>query len=68
LAGGLKRELKEKYFIRPKVRHAYGELEVVVNDRSVFSYKRMHQLPTVERLMALVEDATKTNPLSVPRA
>jgi hypothetical protein len=57
LAGGLKQELKSKYGVRPKVRHSYGELEVIVNGESVFSYKRVRSIPTVAGLMALVEAA-----------
>lgn len=57
MAGSLKRELESKYGISPKVSHAYGELEVLVDGRSVFSYKQMHQIPTVEGLLALVEAA-----------
>jgi hypothetical protein len=57
LAGSLKRELESKHGIRPKVRHAYGELEVLVNGRSVFSYKQAHQMPTVDSLLVLIEAA-----------
>jgi hypothetical protein len=57
VAGSLKRELKSKHGIRPKVRHAYGELEVLVDGHSVFSYKRDHRIPTIENLLALITDA-----------
>ncbi|HEY4899911.1 MAG TPA: hypothetical protein VIH91_03725 [Terriglobales bacterium] len=57
LAGSLKRELKSKHGIHPKVGHAYGELEVLVNGISVFSYKREHRIPTVDGLLALIEAA-----------
>jgi hypothetical protein len=57
LAGGLKRELEAKYSIKPKVRHAHHELEILVNDRSVFCYTRKPQIPTVGELLGLVEDA-----------
>jgi hypothetical protein len=39
------------------VRHAYGELEVLVDGHSVFSYKRDHRIPTIENLLALITDA-----------
>jgi hypothetical protein len=61
LAGGLKQELETKYGIKPKVRHAYHELEVLVNDRSVFCYTRKPQIPTVEELLALIENAASEN-------
>ena len=57
MAGGLKHELKDKYGIRPKVRHQYHELEVIVNGQSVFSYLRERKIPTVESLLQVVEDA-----------
>jgi len=57
LAGGLKRELKERYGIRPKVRHAYHELEVIVNGQSVFSYQRERRIPTIESLTDLIRGA-----------
>jgi hypothetical protein len=57
LAGSLKRELQSKYGIDPKVRHAYGELEVLVNGRSIFAYSREHRMPTVESLLSLIEDS-----------
>jgi hypothetical protein len=59
LAGSLKRELESKYGIRPKVSHAYGELEVLVNDRSLFAFSRARQMPTVESLLALIEDSSE---------
>lgn len=57
MAGGLKRELKEKYGIQPKVRHAYHELEVIVNGQSVFSYLRERRIPTIESLTDLIRGA-----------
>jgi hypothetical protein len=57
LAGSLKRELESKYGIQPKVGHAYGELEVLVNGRSVFSYKREGRTLSVNELLDLVESA-----------
>jgi len=57
LAGSLKRELLSKHGVQPKVAHAYGELEVLVNGNSVFSYKREHRIPTVDGLLALIEAA-----------
>jgi hypothetical protein len=60
LAGSLKRELKSKHGVEPKVSFAHGELEVIVNGRSVFSYAREQKIPTVELLLKLVEDAAIT--------
>ena len=60
MAGGLKQELESKHGIKPKVRHAYHELEILVNDRSVFCYTRKPQIPAVEELLALVEGAAET--------
>jgi len=57
LAGSLKRELEAKYGIQPKVSHAYGDLEVMVNGRSVFSHKREGRTPSVNELLVLVESA-----------
>jgi len=57
LAGGLKRELKEKHGIRPKVRHAYRELEVIVNGQRIFSYQRKRRIPTIESLTDLIRGA-----------
>ena len=57
MAGGLKRELKEKYGVSPRVRHQYHELEVIVNGQSVFSYLREKRLPAIEGLLELVENA-----------
>jgi len=57
LAGGLKRELKERYGIRPKVRHAYRELEVIVNGQRIFSYQRKRRIPTIESLTDLIRGA-----------
>ena len=59
MAGGLKRELESKHGIKPKVKHAYHELEILVNDHSVFCYTRKPQIPTVEELLALVEEAAR---------
>jgi hypothetical protein len=56
LAGSLKRELQSKHGVEPKVSFAHGELEVIVNGRSVFSYVREQRTPTVEALLKLVED------------
>jgi hypothetical protein len=55
LAGSLKRELKSKHGIRPRMRHASHELEVLADGRSVFSYQRAHRIPTVESLLTLIE-------------
>lgn len=58
MAGGLKQELIAKYGIKPRVKHAYHELEVIVNGESVFSYSRAQEIPTVAGLLKLVENAT----------
>jgi hypothetical protein len=55
LAGSLKRELKSKYGIRPKMSHEYHALEILVDGRSVFCYSRALRMPTVESLMAAIE-------------
>jgi hypothetical protein len=57
LAGSLKRELEDKYGIQPNVKFAHGELEVLVNGASVFSYKQAHSMPTLDELMAMMEQA-----------
>jgi hypothetical protein len=59
LAGSLKRELKSKYGVQPKMTFAHGELEVLVNGSSVFSYKRIHEMPTLEGLMETIEAASR---------
>ena len=60
MAGSLKRELKSKHDIEPRVSFAHGELEVIVNGKSVFSYVREQKTPTVEDLLKLVEDEAIT--------
>jgi hypothetical protein len=60
LAGSLKQELQSKHGIDPKVRHAHGELEVIVNGNSVYSYKREGRTPSLEGLLALVEQAANS--------
>jgi hypothetical protein len=57
LAGSLKRELKTKYAITPKMKHAYHELEVLVDGQSVFCYSLANRIPTVESLLAAVEES-----------
>jgi hypothetical protein len=57
LAGSLKRELEDKYGIKPKMKFAHGELDVLVNGRVVFSYKQAHMMPTLDELMAMTEQA-----------
>jgi hypothetical protein len=64
LAGSLKRELNSKYGISPKIHFAHGELEVLVNQNSVFSFKRENRTPTVEGLLKLIEEATQGKPSS----
>jgi len=55
LAGSLKRELQSRG-IKPKVRHAMSELEVIVDGRSVFSYKRSGRKPLVSELLDLIQN------------
>jgi hypothetical protein len=62
LAGSLKRELESKYGIRPKMRHKYHELEILVNGRSVFRYSEAQRIPTVDNLLASIEDAVPAEP------
>ena len=54
MAGSLKRELKTKYGITPKVKHAYHELEVLVDGRSVFCYSKAQRIPTVEGMIEAI--------------
>ncbi len=54
MAGSLKRELKTRYGIRPKMKHAYHELEVLVDGRSVYCYSKAHTIPTLEGLLAAI--------------
>ncbi len=54
MAGSLKRELKSKYGITPKVRHAYHELEVLVDGRSVFCYSKAQRIPTIEGMIEAI--------------
>jgi hypothetical protein len=51
LAGSLKRELETKHGIKPKMKHAYHQLEVLVDGRSVFSYSRADTMPTVDGII-----------------
>jgi len=55
LAGSLKRELKSRYGIRPQVKHAYHELEVLVDGRSVYCYTKAERIPTVEGILEALE-------------
>ena len=54
MAGSLKRELKSKYGIKPKMKHAYHELEVLVDGRSVFCYSKAQRIPTVEGMIEAI--------------
>jgi hypothetical protein len=45
--------------------HQYHELEVLVNGRSVFCYTRAQKIPTVEGMLALIEEAMKTDTKSL---
>jgi hypothetical protein len=58
LAGSLKRELESKYGIQPKMKFAHGELEILVNGSSVFSFKQAHKMPSLEALIATIEAAS----------
>jgi hypothetical protein len=55
LAGSLKHELKSKYGITPKMKHAYHQLDVLVDGKTVFSYTKAQRIPTVEGIMAEIE-------------
>ena len=57
MAGSLKQELIAKYGIRPQMKFAYHELEIFVDGRSVFSYSRAERIPTVENMMAAIENS-----------
>ena len=61
MAGSLKRELIRKYGIHPKMKFAYHELEIVVDGRSVFSYSRAEQIPTVDNMMSAIESSLATS-------
>ena len=54
MAGSLKRELKTKYGIKPKMKHAYHELEVLVDGRSVFCYTKAQRIPTVKGMIEAI--------------
>jgi hypothetical protein len=54
LAGSLKRELKARYGIEPKMKHAYHELEVLVDGRSVFCYTKAQRIPTVAGIIEAI--------------
>ena len=40
------------------MKFAYRELEIFVEGRSVFSYTRAEQVPTLENMMAAIESAS----------
>jgi hypothetical protein len=54
LAGSLKRELKTTYGIEPKMKHAYHELEVLVDGRSVYCYSKAQRIPTVAGIIEAI--------------
>ena len=54
MAGSLKRELKTTYGIEPKMKHAYHELEVLVDGRSVYCYSTAHTMPTLKGLLEAI--------------
>lgn len=54
MAGSLKRELETKYGIKPRVKHAYHELEVLVDGRSVYCYTKASRIPTVEGIIEAI--------------
>jgi hypothetical protein len=41
------------------MRHAYHELEVLVDGRSVFAYSRAQRIPDVDSMLELVEAAAR---------
>ena len=59
MAGSLKRELISRYGIHPKMKHAYHELEVLVDGRSVYCYSTAHTIPTLEGLLAAIGHESK---------
>jgi len=54
LAGSLKRELKSKYGIKPKMKYAYHELEVLVDGRSTYRYSTADTIPTLKGLLEAI--------------
>ena len=46
--------LKTRYGIEPKMKHAYHELEVLVDGRSVFCYTKAQRIPTVEGIIEAI--------------
>jgi hypothetical protein len=65
LAGSLKRELNARYGIHPKMRHAYHQLDVLVDGRRVFSYHSAPGIPTVESILAAIEASQKPDGIGV---
>ena len=63
MAGSLKRELIAKHGVHPKMKFAYHELAIFVDGRSVFSYSRSEQIPTVEYMMAAIENSQVAQPV-----
>ena len=57
MAGSLKRELQSRG-IQPKVRHAMGELEVLVDGRRIYSYKQERRKPPLNELLAAMKLST----------
>lgn len=54
MAGSLKRELASKYGIKPKMKHVFHELEVLVDGRSVYCYTKAERIPTVEGILEAI--------------
>ncbi len=54
MAGSLKRELITRYGITPKMKHAYHELEVLVDGHSVYCYSKAQRIPTVEGIIEAI--------------
>jgi len=45
------------------MKFAYHELAIFVDGRSVFSYSRSEQIPTVEYMMAAIENSQVAQPV-----
>ncbi len=57
MAGSLKRELKIRHGIKPKMRHLYHELDVFVNGERAFSYRQFRRIPTLQDILEAIEAA-----------
>ncbi|HEY3065083.1 MAG TPA: Rdx family protein [Methylomirabilota bacterium] len=54
-AGRLKSELERDLHVSPRIKWGgYGQLDVLVDGRVVFSRKQMGRMPTSQELVALI--------------